>query len=318
LRYAYSGLPPGCENVNSSSLGCAPSTAGDYPLILTVSGANGATANVSTNLTVFPVGGGGGVQITSFSGGTGVVPLGQSTVLSVTATNGLGPLTYDYEELPPGCASQNLSSLMCTPTANGTFRLYVVVTDSAGTRSGAFGTLEVAGGVAPSPYISLFSAAPRTVRVGSSMLVFVSVDGGVAPLTYAYTDLPAGCAGVNDPELNCTPTAAGRFSVTVVVTDALQRSTNASLLLIVLPAEVPSGGSSPWVSFDLSELRSWDGALALAFVIGAAGLLVGTEVTLRRTRARAEGDDLVRAMALGPDDPGAPGGQDPPRVGPGR
>jgi hypothetical protein len=42
--YAWSGLPAGCSSTNRSTVTCAPSTAGTYPVTVTVTDANGATA----------------------------------------------------------------------------------------------------------------------------------------------------------------------------------------------------------------------------------------------------------------------------------
>ncbi|HTT25672.1 MAG TPA: hypothetical protein VMH90_01745, partial [Thermoplasmata archaeon] len=308
LRYAYSGLPPGCASLNVSRLGCSPTTQGVYELTLTVEGANGSLASVMTNLTVHPAVGGGGLQITSFSGGRPVLPLGESTVISVTATNGRGPLSYTYSGLPPGCVSANSSSLNCTPTSNGTYRLYVLVQDPAGDRSGAFGTLQVTGSVAPSPSISLFSAAPRTFRLGAATVLFVSVDGGTPPFRYAYADLPTGCVGGDVPQLNCTPTATGHFPVVVSVTDARNRSANASLTIVVLPALAPSSGPGLFGGFGFGSLATLDGALAVAFVLAAALLFAGTEITVRRTRERIEGQELLRALAAARDPSGTDAG----------
>ncbi len=58
--------------------------------------------------------------------------LGANTTLTTIASGGAGPYTYTYTGLPSGCAPANVSALLCTPTASGTVRVSVNVTDPAG------------------------------------------------------------------------------------------------------------------------------------------------------------------------------------------
>jgi hypothetical protein len=63
----------------------------------------------------------------------------------------------------------------------------------------------------------------------------VTVQGGVAPLTYAYVGLPPGCASVNASSLLCKPTASGGFQVTVSIRDALGATVYANAAVNVAP-----------------------------------------------------------------------------------
>ena len=53
--------------------------------------------------------------------------LGQSAWLNVSEVGFDGPVTYSYPELPPGCASVNVSQLLCTPNRTGNFPVRVTV-----------------------------------------------------------------------------------------------------------------------------------------------------------------------------------------------
>jgi DNA-binding beta-propeller fold protein YncE len=85
-------------------------------------------------------------------------------------------------------------------------------------------------------HISGFSATPSTAEVGSLVTLSTTAGGGTGPLSFSYAGLPKPCASVNSSTLLCTPSEAGRYSVTVTVTDSTGRSTNSTLELEVAPA----------------------------------------------------------------------------------
>lgn len=59
------------------------------------------------------------------------VAQGGELTLTVGVEGLLGVPVFQYPELPPGCKGANLSVLACSPTAQGTFPLLVVVSDTA-------------------------------------------------------------------------------------------------------------------------------------------------------------------------------------------
>lgn len=171
--------------------------------------------------------------LTKFTATPSSIILGQGTDLVVTTTGGSGSLTYAYSSLPPGCASVNASTLVCTPSAAGTYGIGVNVTDSTGDRvSGAArltvsspGALQVTG----------FTASPSIIRQGQSTSFAVLASGGIPPLTYSYQGLPTGCLSANQSTLACTPIASGAFRVSVLVEDAGAHSATANTSLLVNP-----------------------------------------------------------------------------------
>ncbi len=66
----------------------------------------------------------------SFTASPSTIPLGGNTTLQVRTSGGTGYLVYSYSALPPGCASQNISTLACTPTAAGRYTVTVVVAEA--------------------------------------------------------------------------------------------------------------------------------------------------------------------------------------------
>jgi hypothetical protein len=126
--FAFSGLPRGCNAIAAStSISCTPSAAGTYVVSVTVTDALGQTTTGSGSLVVHrdP-----SVSLSVESGSP--LTVGNSLELSANATEGSGAFTYSYTGLPTGCASQNTSTLTCTPTATGSFLVTVTLRDSLG------------------------------------------------------------------------------------------------------------------------------------------------------------------------------------------
>ena len=71
-------------------------------------------------------------SIISFTASPASISAGEKVTLSVSAGGGYGPLTYSYANLPSGCLSVNATTISCTPTSSGNYRITVTVTDRTG------------------------------------------------------------------------------------------------------------------------------------------------------------------------------------------
>lgn len=181
--------------------------------------------------------------ISSFNATPDQVEAGYATYLNVTASGGMGPLSYVYTGLP-GCSTSDTPSLKCIPTLAGRFTVRVNVSDSAGHSATAETNLTVieCTGRCVGLFISSFVADPSTIILGGTAYLNVSAMEGAAPYTYSYTGLPPGCASANTSVLACTPTRVGTFIVTAVVADMADHQANASLTLkVVSPTSKPQG-----------------------------------------------------------------------------
>ena len=231
--YSYYALPPGCTPSDFPSISCTPTSAGRYNVTATVSDVSGKS--VTTNMTLVVTSSvTGGPTISQLSVAPNPVIVGNTTTISVTASGGIGPYTYSYSGLPPGCSTQNKSTLACTPAQSGTFSILVTVTDTIH-RNASASTLLV---VDPAPLsIVSFTANPVTVLVSHVTVLSVLVRGGVTPYTYLYTNLPPGCSSGNTSALSCTPTVTGKYTVTVTVHDSsgMRASGNATLYVVLPP-----------------------------------------------------------------------------------
>lgn len=177
--------------------------------------------------------------VTSFTAAPDPVDLGSSTTLSAVTEGGTLPYSYAYSGLPAGCSSTDSPTLICTPTATGTYSVEVTVTDSSDpTPQTATGFLTLT--VAPPPLsISSFSATPSEVAVGSSTQLVVDATGGLPSYSYYYSNLPPGCTTSSTDDLTCTPSSAGTFDLSVTVADSSdpnEVATQGTTLTVLPPA----------------------------------------------------------------------------------
>lgn len=86
-------------------------------------------ANVTQNITFQQY---RGPTILGFNATPNPVGVGHTTTLGVFATGLLGTFVYTYTGLPPGCATADFSSLLCTPTGAGDFTVRVFVNYTGG------------------------------------------------------------------------------------------------------------------------------------------------------------------------------------------
>ena len=225
LGYAYAGLPTGCHSSNQSSLPCVPSVPGTYSVTVFVNDSHGVSANRATSVTVDPL-----PSISAFTISPAQLFVGGTTYLNVSASGGLGSLSYAFSGLPSGCFSSSTASLPCVPSVAGQFTISVFANDTVGDSASAHGTLSVL-----LPLQVTLSAVPSTVVVNHPASISPGISGGSGTYSYVYTGLPAGCSSSNVTPLRCVPTNSGTFGVRVFVNDTARESVSASTTLTVLP-----------------------------------------------------------------------------------
>jgi hypothetical protein len=248
---SYSGLPSPCASADSLGLLCRPTTAGSATVEISVRDAAGAVAyaNVTFSVVARPT-------VSSFGASPPEFTVGASTLLGVIVAGGQAPYSYLYSGLPSGCSSVDAPSLRCTAQAAGVFHIFLIVHDSAG--YAAYGNLTLVVNTAPA--IAAFLAEPSNLTEGQSVSFVLNASGGTGALNVTYFGLPSGCSTANVTVLTCTPTTAGTYRVTALVTDRDGISTSASTQIVVgVPATTAGGSASP------SEYLVWIlGATAVA------------------------------------------------------
>ncbi len=121
-------------------------------------------------------------------------------------------------------------------------------------------------------------ASPSTLNLGNVTGLNALISGGVPWFSFVWGLLPTGCKSSNQSSLNCTPTAAGTFTVSVTVTDSIGKSDTNSTTLVVK-------GSQPMVSgspLSLGSIYVFAGLLGIAASVVTA--LVITMLFRRRRR----------------------------------
>jgi uncharacterized protein (TIGR03437 family) len=211
--FSAAGLPMGLSITNYGYLSGTVTTAGTYPLSVTVS-SGGLSVSGNFTLTIAQP------QPLSISGASlpsGMVNVPYSQALS--ASGGVSPYTWSViaggalmqQGLPPGL-SMNASGIVGgTPSSPGSFSFAVQVTDTAG----ATATAAVSLTVQPAP----LTITTQTLPAGMSGVDYpqqqLSVIGGVSPFTWAVasgSSLPPGMTLSSSGVLNGVPGAPGTAS----------------------------------------------------------------------------------------------------------
>ncbi len=158
----------------------------------------------------------------------------------------------------------------------------------------------------PDLKVDSFSATPSTVTVGAQLTLRVTVSGGLAPLTYAYVQLPAGCQSQNASSLVCAPTATGLSIVIVSVSDKLGRTAEANVSVQVNAASA----STTVLGLPSSEGYGLIAGLAIAVVAIATILAL-----MMRRRKPPPASAPSPAAVPAPPPPPPPGPSGPPGSG---
>jgi hypothetical protein len=247
LTYSYAGLPPGCASQNASTLTCTPSagTAGSYSLTVSVTDELGNTSTGSVRLLVDPP-----PTITAFTADPGYVAIDERTLLAVNVSGGTAPYTYSYSGLPPGCTAQTVPTLPCTPTTEGVYPVVATVADAFGDLARDQITFNVTPLTSHGLTLAAFGADPAATLLGGPTYLDATASATVGSLTYAYWDLPTGCASSNVSSLACNATESGTFTPTVTVSDSVGDSLSVATALTIYPAG--AGGSLALTAYGTS------------------------------------------------------------------
>ncbi|MFI5414097.1 MAG: PKD domain-containing protein [Candidatus Lutacidiplasmatales archaeon] len=190
-----------------------------------------------------------------------------------TATNGLGPFTYDWNF---GDGSQLSASANASHTYDGSgmYRVSVGVTDQLGEIVTRTAEVQVV-----RPLTVALVANESSVTVGSAVHLDAEVAGGAAPVTESWSGLPTGCpSSPTGLTVTCTPTATGTYHVQVRVDDSAGESRTANATVVVSAPTTPAGiaaSATTWLEI---------GAV-VAVVVGA--LLVTVLLWRRRAPPRS-------------------------------
>jgi hypothetical protein len=234
--WTASGLPPGItiSGANTSTLTVAgtPTTAGSYTASINVTDSRGGSVTYT-----------GGITVSASAALTinGTLPLsgsvGNAYTGTLTATGGSGSYTWNIEGLPAGLTATNTTSATVTvsgtPTTSETYQVTIALTDSANNTVNSSETIKIS-----SPAVlSISGALVSTATIGSAYSGSLTASGGSTPYAWTVAGLPDGVTAANFSSATVsiagTPTTAGTYDVSAVVTDAKSATALYTVTIIV-------------------------------------------------------------------------------------
>ncbi len=253
--YIWSESAPdlNCTLTDSPTVSCVPTTVGSYTVSVVVTDSNGVSAS-SPSSSAVTVGAAPSVQIPTPNRLSADVT--QTVMFMTSGTGGSGSLSYTWTA-PGGlnCGASATSTLVCVPTAAGTYTVSVYATDSNDVSSAKETSASFT--VDSLPTVTAPSSPNATADVGEKVVFHTTPTGGAAPFTYTWTT-PAnlGCTVSDTAQITCQPTVGGSYQLSVSATDGngatTATETSASSFVYAAPTvAVPSAPTNP--SADVGE-----------------------------------------------------------------
>lgn len=230
LAISWNGLPAGCASSDSGTLSCTPTSTGSSTVTVTVSDANGVSVTSAPISLVVSA----SLGSVSLSAARTSLDVGQTTTLNAQVVGGAGVLTYAWSGLPAGCASANSATVLCSPTAAGSFSVNAWANDTNGASAMAKTPLAIT--VSPALSVATPTLSSASVQSGQAVTFTTSTSGGAAAYSYTWNGLPSSCTG-SGTSFTCSPGTVGTYTVSVTATDANgEQATSAPVALSVTAA----------------------------------------------------------------------------------
>jgi hypothetical protein len=215
----------------------------------------------------------------------GIQPLPSGVVntpytATVTATGGRGPYSFALLNgtLPAGLTLTSAGVISGTPTAVGSTRFNLQLTDNAGTQVSQTFVITIA----PTPLLLTTPPLSNTVQNAPLSVQFAG-SGGVPPYSFLeFGALPPGVTLSSAGLLSGTPTTAGTYPFVVYIDDAAGSSANGKYSLLVAPPGLLITPPSPLPAGQLAvpyttQLAATGGAGA-PYIWSATGLPAGLTI----------------------------------------
>jgi hypothetical protein len=214
-------LPAGIALSSSGLLSGTPTTEGEYRFVVRAEG-GGASATATYTINVR--------QPLALNAAIGKAEVGVPFSVKPTATGGSGAYTWSVSKgaLPTGLTPAADGTISGTPTLAGRYAFTLTVADNESRSKSVAVTLVV------KAKLAFKTLKLKNATVGVPYRSYLVITGGVAPLTWTATGkLPKGFKVGKTGLLFGTPTKAGRYRITVTVTDVLAVVAKKTLTLVV-------------------------------------------------------------------------------------
>jgi large repetitive protein len=222
---ASGSLPPGVNFSSDGLLSGTPTAEGSYTFVVKTSNSSGTVTDTETEtLTVRQP-----LTVTATALGPAKAEAGLPFSAQVSAGGGSGTYTWSSNgALPAGVTVGKDGTLSGTPRLAGRYSFTLTVTDSESRSKSVNVTLVV------KPKLAFKTLKLKSAKTGGAYRSKILVTGGVAPLTWTATGkAPKGIRLGKTGLLFGTPTKAGRYRITVTVTDSLGAVAKKTLTLVV-------------------------------------------------------------------------------------
>jgi large repetitive protein len=287
VTLAWNGLPSSCQSENDATIACLPGVAGDYGVTVTATDANGVSVTSAVlRLQVSP-----GLAPLTVTASRSAMDVGQTVDLSAWASGGSGSYSFGWTGLPTGCSGAGSATLLCAPTAPGTFNVGGWVNDSNG--ASVSNEAPVTLTVSPALVLGAPTLSSPMVQAGQTVTISAVASGGAAPLTWSWSGLPSGCSA-SGASFSCSPSATGTFAITAWASDGNGASAASAPAVLTVTAVPPSPSFAQGATgLDWTML----GLLVVVLIVALAALMVAWGA-----RVRTSGYRTPLPAATGPSD----------------
>jgi hypothetical protein len=215
-------LPAGVNFSTSGLLSGTPTTEGPYTFVVRAEAGGGnvvATATYTINVR----------QPLGLNAVVGKSEVGIPFTVKPSATGGSGAYTFSVKgALPAGVTLANDGTISGTPTLPGRYGFTLTVSDTESRSKSVAVTLVV------KAKLAFKTLELKNAAAGVAYSSKIAMTGGVAPLEWLLTGkVPKGFKIGKTGLLTGTPTKAGKYRITVTVTDSLDVVAKKTLTLVV-------------------------------------------------------------------------------------
>ncbi len=182
---------------------------------------------------------------------TGSFDAGQPVTFTCSAAGGVSPYNYAWA-FGDGLTGSGQSSSHSYSSA-GSKRVVCTVTDTRNTSvPGLTSTF-----ILTDPTVTTPTPSHTSIDIGQTVNLVAQPNGGSGGYSFAWLNLPLGCASSNLASISCTPSSIGPSSIVVNVTDSNGFSVLSSQLsFIVYSDPTISAASSNPTNIDLRQTSS--------------------------------------------------------------
>jgi hypothetical protein len=241
------------SGATSSTWTFTPSSSGSYNVYVNVTDSVGSGAK--SNVAIVTV---NAAPFVTISPTSATLDVGQSQLFTSTVSGGTGSYTYQWYLNGSPVFGATSATWSFTPSASGTYNVYVVVTDSLGVQSTsntAIVTVSGALSVTASP-------TPVVMDVGQSQLFTSTVSGGTSPYSYQWYRNGTAVSGATSATWTFTPSSTGYYTVYVKVTDAVSEVASSNTIPVTVNATPMVSITPTSATLDLGESQLFNSTVS--------------------------------------------------------